>query len=196
MSSEVLTNVLKAAHRLAGAKGGVIVKVTRGGEGYGYARRCSGVYENLLRPGGHKQTIVRTHGGIICMGPMLPGGLDPVTTASVFFSTAIHEFVHVREFQEQLAGKVLPWSSRNHSGRRPPHKERPEELRAKIATTAALRRLSKRPKLWAEVKKHLHDLAQQLNRRVPEQWRWTGDSISLEEILFSDPNDYWASGKA
>lgn len=126
-----LLPVLTSAMRLAGAKGQVVVKVTRGGSRVGsHAHSCAFVYEWFLRGRGGrkadgklKMRPIATCGGYVVMQPLevrrywneripcdsVPTGFalrsqsapDGLAMARRFFETAVHEFAHIVQFQSR-----------------------------------------------------------------------------------------------
>lgn len=91
---------------------------------------------------------IRTAGGVVYLQPYHPPSYalrnpgwssrvkDPLEWAKRLFETAVHEFHHIREFQERRPDQL--WSKRGDGGKRPVWRYRPEELRAMDATDAAL----------------------------------------------------------
>jgi len=76
-----------------------------------------------------KSERVATDGGWFRLTiPWKRPGWDSLAVAESVFKVAMHEWVHIKDYQ---AGKwSLPWSSASRGGRRPKHDSRPEELRA------------------------------------------------------------------
>jgi hypothetical protein len=56
-------------------------------------------------------------------------GENPLHCAERFYSTARHEWAHLKDYQDQGGQRIRPHSKRVN-GRRPNHDSRPEELRA------------------------------------------------------------------
>jgi hypothetical protein len=162
LPDEPMRTLLTRAKRLAGCRGDVIVKVTRGGHTCtGKASPCDWVSRWFLssrryaKPSGEqKKGHVSTDGGYVLMQPYHPperalrhGGFsanykDPLNWAQRFFETAIHEFAHVRDFQAG-GSRVLPWSRKGDNGRRPAWGKRPEEIRAQNVTDGALDKIKR-----------------------------------------------------
>jgi hypothetical protein len=75
---------------------------------------------------------------------------DSLRIATRFFNVACHEWVHIRDFQEEKKrpyARVLPWAERGESGRRANWKNRPEEQRAEFACADA--KLRGKDENWA-----------------------------------------------
>jgi hypothetical protein len=148
LPDEPLRSLLVKAKRAARCGGSVIVKVTRGGRRVtSHAKSANFVYQWFLLTRRRtkkdyelKERRVQTSGGYIVMQPYRG---EPLASAERFFETAIHEFHHVKEFQE--GGKFRhKWSFTDGNGRRPVWEKRPEEIRAVNATDEALGRLRRR----------------------------------------------------
>jgi hypothetical protein len=131
----VLYPLLVSAGRAVGAKTNVVVKVTQGRRAWvsGHAKSACFVYSwhlnrrRIKRGCGGRR--IATNGGYFQISvPYVPMGQDALTLAESFFRVALHEWVHIRDFQHGGSWR-LPWSS-GRNGRRPKHDKRPEELRA------------------------------------------------------------------
>lgn len=183
LPDDPLRTLLGRAKRLAGCGGNVTVKVTRGGYRVtSSADQCDWVAcfylasRKYTQSSGHsklKAGRVRTDGGCVELQPYHPPAWalrhpgwssnlkDPIEWARKLFETAIHEFYHIREFQE--GGKLFkPWSKRGPGGRRPIHGTRPEEIRAVNATDDALDKIRRNR---AEIDDLLIGLAIQMEER-------------------------------
>ena len=120
-ASEPLRALLEVAGRVAGARtAGVVVKITlaRGTQVRGFAQQFAfwHLYIQIQLP-----------------HPKWP--FDPLEKAERFFDAAIHEWTHIRDFQEHL-----PIAQPGPGGRRPPHDSRIEEIRAENAVYDARER--------------------------------------------------------
>jgi len=140
----VLEPLLVAAGRAVGARtAGVVVKVTQGRHGGVSGMANSASYLNtwhLKRVRKWKSERVFTDGGWFRITiPQFKPGWDSLATAQEFFKVAMHEWVHVRDYQAGGRG-YMPWASRGIGGRRPIHDRRPEELRAINAVDDAIAR--------------------------------------------------------
>ena len=123
--------VLQYAFRKTRCHGDVVVKVTRGGihtrskaeRAFSVARwflsRRSRTKADKLRTG-----WVKTNGGYVILQPLLDTHLDPILMATSIMDTAIHEFVHIKDFQ---TGKRFAEYNRNW-------RNRPHEMRAMMGT--------------------------------------------------------------
>jgi hypothetical protein len=155
---EIVENLLVRAGRACGKvrTTGVIVIVTAGrtGQVKGMAHECTGVYEFKLRR--MKQTrkngkrvrgrCINTDGGYFAITlpqilPTIVGQTDPLARAENFFQVAIHEWGHIRDYQ-QGGASLMPWAKRVGGtiflrGRRQKWEDRPEEKRAIRYTTEA-----------------------------------------------------------
>jgi len=80
----------------------------------------------------------------------LPLDLNPLRCAERFYSTARHEWAHVRDFQDQNGQGTRPFSKRVN-GRRPKHDCRPEELRAYDYVDEADKRIRRNGVVIAEL---------------------------------------------
>ncbi len=172
LPEEPLRSLLATAMRLAGAKGDVVVKVTRGGyRRASYAKSAAFVYKWFLSHRQHtkasdredlKRGKVSTDGGYVVMQPHTWG--DALDCATSFLETAIHEFAHVYDYQHPVQdGTVVGWSSQNRAGRRPKHGARPEEIRAINRTDDALAKLKRQKARWARVQEEMIALALQMD---------------------------------
>ena len=126
---EALEPVLVAAGRAVGARtGNVVVKVTVSRHRLsGMAHQATFVNTwHLKRVKKWSSERVYTDGGWFKVS--VPMQVDGLRAAEDFFLLAMHEWVHIKDYQ---TGKwSLPWSSAGRGGRRPRHDSRPEELRA------------------------------------------------------------------
>jgi len=134
LSDSVLEPLLVAAGRAVGAKtSGVVVKVTQGRNAgvSGMAQSASFVNTwHLKRVSKWKSERVSTDSGWFRLTiPWASLGWDTLTIAESVFKVAMHEWVHIRDYQ---AGGcwAMPFASRGQGGRRAKHDSRPEELRA------------------------------------------------------------------
>lgn len=153
LPDNVLYPVLALAKRLVGCKGDVIAKVTRGGyRSRSVALRACGVRKFALGTRYEKQgsmKLVPTDGGWVILRPYTEFPItrhtargvestfnkDGIRIAEYLFSTACHEFAHVKEFQEGATfGKYnLRW------------KNRPHEVRAVFMQKEAVKKALTRP---------------------------------------------------
>jgi hypothetical protein len=119
-----------------------VVKVTQGrNRGVsGIAYQCYEVYNWHLFRGGSHTKGVKTDGGYFQLTiPKPTPGWDFLGLAEQVFKVAMHEWVHIRDYQK--GGRwAMPFSSKGAGGRRPLHDRRPEELRAINAVDAAVER--------------------------------------------------------
>jgi len=126
--------ILLGAARAVGARSTrVVVKLTHQNWGCsGMASRCDWVRGSESPTG----RMIRVDGGVFtlrCMRPrynldgLYAGGV--LALAENIFRLAMHEWFHVREYQEQRHGEFRQFSQRIN-GRRQRHDSRPEELRA------------------------------------------------------------------
>lgn len=129
----VLAAVLNAAGKLSGARtAGVVVKVTAGASVRGLAFRADWVRLGFLTGRGFSGTSrkVGTDRGYyrIILPCRAAFSDDPIKLAQHFFQTAIHEWVHIRDFQhhECFCNFNRRWANRPH------------ERRAVAATNTAL----------------------------------------------------------
>ena len=161
LPDEPLRTLLSRAKRLVDCRGDVVVKVTCGGNRVSsHASRCDWVAKFHLagractKASGRtelRRGKVRTAGGMVTLRPYHPPAFalrnpgwhsdlkDPIEWAKRLFETAMHEFHHIREFQERLL--FQEWSTRNRGGKLPAWRYRPEEIRAMNATDEALEKL-------------------------------------------------------
>ena len=158
----VLKPLLMEAKRAARCGGSVVVKATRGGSrcaseacSYSHVSRYSLTGKRTrLGNGLWKRQWVATDGGAVYLRPRYC--TDPVAMAERLFVTAIHEFHHIREFQENKHD--VPWS-RVKNGRRPNWEDRPEEVRAMMGATDAMARIRKSPARLARVEEAILKVA-------------------------------------
>ncbi len=144
---DVLYPVLVKAGRLAGARTeGVVMRVNgnwRNWVTHGEVYRGYSVNKNWLHGKGasRNKVWIKTDGGRVELWLGLRQGLsdlhnNPTTynpldgaarrLANRFFSSAIHEWKHIADFQDRFA----KFSQRKIGGRRPNWEDRPEEIRA------------------------------------------------------------------
>jgi len=142
LSDFVLEPLLVAAGRAVGTKtSGVVVKVTQGRNAgvSGMAHLASFVNTwHLKRISKWKSERVTTDGGWFRITiPWSRPGWDSLAVAQSLFEVAMHEWVHIRDYQ--TGGKwAMPFASRGQGGRRARHDSRPEELRAINAVDDAI----------------------------------------------------------
>ncbi len=138
----VLERLLIAAGRAVGARtGNVVVKVTQGRNAgvSGMAHHATFVNTwHLKQVSKWKSENVRTDGEWFKVTmPWFRPGWDSLAVAQTFFEVAMHEWVHIRDYQ--AGGRwSMPWASRGTGGRRARHDSRPEELRAINAVDDAI----------------------------------------------------------
>lgn len=170
LPDEPMRSLLLDAQRLAGAKGSVVVKVTRGGRTTTcYAKSCRWVSKwflagrsNHRKDGKLLQGSILTDGGYVHMQPRHLG--DSIEAARYFFETAIHEFAHIRDFQ-QGGRYAMAWSRADAGGRRPKWAKRPEEIRAVNRTDEALELLAKQPERRIRIDDAIIGLAIQIEEQ-------------------------------
>lgn len=143
LSDVVLESLLTAAGRCVGAKtANVIVKVTQGRwrAVSGMAHMADFCYAWHLKrcTVAGRTRVIRTDGGWFSITIPAPRhGYDQLAVAQQVFEVAMHEWVHIRDYQAGGRWR-MPFASRGPSGRRPRHDRRPEELRAINAVDEAL----------------------------------------------------------
>jgi hypothetical protein len=138
LPTKVLERVIAAAGRRSGARiENVVVKVTQRRRRYdvsGEAQRCAFVYAWHLMPKRKfmAQDYVATDGGYFTLTVPRPGKgvYDALHIAETIYKVALHEWVHIADYQALNRGEQLAFSKKLGSGRRPLHDRRPEELRA------------------------------------------------------------------
>jgi len=171
LPDEPLRSLLTAAQRLAGARGAVVVKVTRGGyRARSHASRAWWVSRSFLSRRAYtkasrktlywklKRGHVNTAGGYVVLAPQHMA--DKLEMALQIFQTAIHEFGHVRDFQsrsprpEEIFGwRGVPWQAR------------PIEIFAEDVKDEALTKLARQRERKARLDDLIIDLALQLEDR-------------------------------
>lgn len=118
--TKILLPVLRAAKTAVGSvPTKVAVLIKWGAHVHGLANDYSMVRENVM---GKKWDETKPHKYIPCQGFItlyLPYDWDPLFTARSFFSTASHEFKHVKDFKEhKYFGKYnRNWRNRPHEKR-------------------------------------------------------------------------------
>lgn len=165
LADEPIRQLLLEAKLLAGAKGGVVVKVTRPVRREpSEAKRAGWVRESWLKSKRnwreHTGRRIRTAGGYVIMRPHMfrHPGYDCLKLAEEFFQTAVHEFAHIVQFQ----------TGRFHDGEaarfayKMEWKRRPHELDAINRTDAALERLGKQAQRKARIDELVIELAIQM----------------------------------
>ena len=130
----VLEPLLVAAGRCVGARtSGVVVKVTQGRNAGVSGMAHSATFVNswhLKRVSKWKSERVSTDGGWFRITkPWSRPGWDSLTVAQSFFAVAMHEWVHIRDYQND-GHWTMPWARAGSSGRRARHDSRPKEPRA------------------------------------------------------------------
>ncbi len=134
ISSAALEPVLAAAAQRTGARStGVIVKATQRRHSWpgvaGMAHHAAFCYAWHLRRNGGKR-MVSTDGGYFSITIPKPAeNQDWLHIAQEIFKMAMHEWVHIHDYQLGLR-HTPAFARKNASGRRPRHDSRPEELRA------------------------------------------------------------------
>lgn len=145
LSNAIIEPLLTAAGRCVGAKtANVIVKVTqgrwRGVSGMAHmAAFCYAWHLKRCTLAGRKRLISTDGGWFSITIPAPHPECDQLAIARQVFEVAMHEWVHIRDYQAGGCWR-MPFASRGPSGRRPRHDRRPEELRAINAVDEALDR--------------------------------------------------------
>lgn len=133
----VLKDLLAIAGRLAGARTSkVVVQVTEA-KGFG----CSGTAYKCIwvKMRGNsvscKGRKITTDGGYFVIrlprwGRWGSSNVWSTDQAERFFSVAVHEWAHIRDYQRDAAGARLDWDRPGRGRRRMRHDARPEEERA------------------------------------------------------------------
>ncbi len=145
VAPDILDAVLVAAGRCTKARTtGAVVKVTQGHRACssGYAKRANFVNTwHLRRVRKWKEERVNTDGGYFSIVlPQRFSTWDALDLAVSFFQVAIHEWVHIADFQAMSRGEFRAFDYARAGSRRRKHDTRPEELRAIDTTDAALER--------------------------------------------------------
>lgn len=127
LSDDVILPLLKLGFKISKIKGTIAVRIPNGKRGGGVAFDC-----NRVRWGKSKRWV--NVDGAIEVSPYF--SFDYFRSANEFWETMLHEFKHVYDHQNRKK-EYLPFSTDNGFDpvkrkwkRRPPHDERPEELRA------------------------------------------------------------------
>lgn len=142
--NEAIQAVLQIAKRLAGVKGNVIVKIDSRRGGGGYAMEATSVQRRFLINGRKKSASrnvrrVATDGGYTVITFARNTHEGGIWAARAFFETAIHEFAHIRDFQNGAAFVHYAPGSRKQL----PHRKRVHEIRAENAVYDAKARLGR-----------------------------------------------------
>ena len=158
LPDDALKSLLVEAARLAGARGGIVVKVTatrrrRSASGLAY-RACSVSQQYLMGCG--RRWIKTNDGYIVLRVPIRAWDREmSQSVARRVFQLAIHEFVHVRDYQH---GE--DFSHRTSLFRRPRWEDRIEEVRACEMTDEALSKLERMTERRAHIDALIKALAQ------------------------------------
>lgn len=148
LPNELLSRLMSRAAQRVGARSGVVVIVNRK-RGYsthcsGHAHECFAMWESgLRRIKRGRGRLIGTDGGTVTVS--IPDcartDKEALHSAHDIVSVALHEFSHIRDFQEHASDRH---SKRGANGRRPAWEDRPEEQRAQYREVDARSRQTNR----------------------------------------------------
>ena len=140
---KLLQPIIMAAARRVGVRTGVVVKVLGPARtGYqGMAYRGRPYQWHLTRKrlvGKYRKREIASDGGWIELHiPRRHPSYDHLLCAEMFYALCVHEWSHIKDYQDETRGIYKPTSRRGHGGRRERHDDRPEEIRACAAVRRA-----------------------------------------------------------